>query len=161
MLAINFILAILFSVLALIGITLTVIRTIGTNKRWKVVEPELIRDLENSLGQKILCTAVLNASHSTDFSHGNGFWLWMAFTSDRIAFAMRDVLARRGKGEIYLSRRCDASMKYLEKKFAELEFKDTNSSERVGFVVMLRSCDGELLKRFIPIRPDKPMGKKQ
>lgn len=150
---INFLIAVLFSILALITVALVICRSLRYNKRWKTMEPELIRDIEKSLGQKIECTTMLNANDSTDFSNAKGFWLWMAFTSDYIAFALRDALARQGGGEIYVSRRSDASMKRLEKKFTELEFTDAKSSERWKFIVCARPCDEELLKQFIPVRP--------
>lgn len=155
MLAIKFILAVVFAILALISITLVVIPAVGNNKRWKVMEPELIRDIQKSLGQKILSTILLNASESTDFSHGKGFWLWMAFTSDHIAFAHRDALTRQGEGEIYFSRRTDASLKRLEKSYTELAFKDAKTAQQWKLVVCVRPCDQELLERFIPARSDR------
>lgn len=152
MLAVKFIIAVIFIIAALVGIAFVIIRAIGNNKRWKALEPEFIRDIEKSVGQKIVCKTMLNANDSTDFSNAKGFWLWVAFTSDYIVFALRDSIARNGEGYAYISKRTDVSMKRLEKKFAEVEFKDAKSSERLKFVVFVRPCDYELLNRFITLR---------
>ena len=154
MLAIKFVIAVIFIIIALVSIAFVIIRAIGNNKRWKVLEPELTGDIEKSLGQKIVWKTMLNASESTDFGNGKGFWLWMAFTSDYTVFAIRDAIARKGEGFLYISRRPDVSMKRLKKKFAEIEFKDTKSSERFKFVVCASPRDFESLNRFITLRPN-------
>ena len=154
MLAIKFVIAVIFIIIALTSIAFVIIRAIGNNKRWNVLEPELIGDIEKSLGQKIAYKTMLNASESMDFSNAKGFWLWMAFTSDYAVFALRDSIARNGEGFLYISRRTDVSMKRLKKKFAEIEFKDTKSSERFKFVVCASPRVFELLNRFITLRPN-------
>lgn len=154
MLAIKFVIAVIFIIIALTSIAFVIIRAIGNNKRWNVLEPELIGDIEKSLGQKIAYKTMLNASESMDFSNAKGFWLWMAFTSDYVVFALRDSIARNGEGFLYISRRTDVSMKRLKKKFAEIEFKDTKSSERFKFVVCASPRVFELLNRFITLRPN-------
>lgn len=154
MLAIKLVIAVIFIIIASISIAFVIIRTIGNNKRWKVLEPELIGDIEKSVGQKISYKTMLNASESMDFGNAKGFWLWMAFTSDYTVFALRDSIARNGEGFLYISKRTDVSMKRLKKKFAEIEFKDTKSSERFKFVVCAGPCVFELLNRFITLRPN-------
>lgn len=95
---------------------------------------------------------LLNANDSTDFNKGKGFWLWLAFTADYTVFADRNLIAGGGSGYLYFSKRTDTSMKQLEKRFAELEFKDTESSGKVKFTVLVRSCNMEVLNKFIPVK---------
>lgn len=149
---IQFIIGMLFIIVALISVTVAVLRAIRNNKNWKVMEPEVIAKIEESVGQEVVHSMMLNANDSTDFSHGKGFWLWLGFTSDYIAFADRDGLADKGTGYLYLSRRRDTWMKQLDKHFMELEFKEKDSSERVKFIVVVRNSDREVLKAFIPNR---------
>lgn len=149
---IQFIIGMLFIIVALISVTVAVLRAIRRNKNWRVMEPEVIAKIEESTEQKVVYSLMLNANDSTDFSHGKGFWLWLGFTAEYIAFADRDRLAGKGTGYLYLSRRRDTSMKRLEKNFAELEFRDKDSSERMKFTVLVRSSDREVLSAFIPNR---------
>lgn len=150
MLGIKLIIAILFVIIALLSIFFVIIRAIKNNKNWKIIEPELIKKVQKSTGQEIIHTMTLNASDSTDFSNGKGFLLWIAFTSDYTAFINKSYIADSGNGHIYLSRRMDTSMKRLEKRFMELEFRNKESAEILKLDVLVRPKDIEILSAFIP-----------
>lgn len=152
MIALNLIAAILFLTAALTGIAFAIFRAVRTNRSWKIAEPELIAEVEKATGQKVLDKIMMNANDSTDFSRGKGFWLWLAFTSDHIAFADRNRVACNREGDIYFAKRKDVSLKRLSGKFAELEFEDANASERFRFIVLGRARDYELIGRFIATR---------
>lgn len=149
MLGIKLIIAILFVITALLSIFFVITRAIKNNKNWKIMEPELIKKVQESTGQEIIHTMTLNANHSTDFSNGKGFLLWIAFTSDYTAFIDRTYIADSGNGNIYFSRRIDTSMKRLEKRFVELEFKNKESAEILKLDVLVNPKDIEILSAFI------------
>ena len=148
MLGIKLIIAILFVIIALLSIFFIIIRAIKNNKNWKIIEPELIKKVQESTRQEI----IHNASDSTDFSNGKGFLLWIAFTSDYTAFINKSYIADSGNGHIYLSRRMDTSMKRLEKRFMELEFRNKESAEILKLDVLVRPKDIEILSAFIPYK---------
>lgn len=139
----------LFALLAPAAVVFALRRAIGNNRRWKGLEPELVADLEKRLGQKIVCTTMLNASDGPDFARERIFWLWLAFTSDRVAFAARDALARNGEGEIYVSNRSDATLERLDRHFAQLSFTEAETGRQAVFTVCVRPHDFDLLGRFI------------
>lgn len=150
MLAIKLLLTTLLLLIALLGVFYALFRARGSHKRWKAMEPQLIRDIEKSLGQKIECTLQLNANDSQDFTRGEIFWLWLAFTREYACFALRDSLARTGEGCIGLARRSDSTVRRLDKRFTEIEFREHTSGERMKYFVMVRSRDLEVLERYLP-----------
>lgn len=147
---ISFIIVILSIIFALSSVTFIIIRGIRRNKNWKLIEPELIKRVEAALGQEIVHHMIVNANDSKDFSHGKGFLLWIAFTSDHIAFVNKDFISDGNDTYIYFSKRTDVSIKRLEKNFMELKFKDKESSERLTLTVFIRKSDAEILNAFIP-----------
>lgn len=150
MLAVKFLLTTLLLLIALIGVAYALVRDRGSHKKWRAMEPQLIRDIEKSLGQKIECTAMLNAGDSPDFTQGRVFWLWIAFTQEYACFTLRDSLARTGEGSIGISCRSDYTLRQLKKRFAEIEFRDSKSGERIKFFAAVRLRDLELLERHLP-----------
>lgn len=147
---IPFIIVVILMILALLSVTSIIIRGIRRNKNWKLIGPELIKKVENALGEEVVHHIMLNANDTDDFSHGKGFLLWIAFTSDHIAFVNRDFISDGNDSFIYLSKRTDVSIKRLNKRFMELKFKDKKSSERLVLTVFVRACDAEILNAFIP-----------
>ena len=65
MLGIKLIIAILFVIIALLSIFFVIIRAIKNNKNWKIIEPELIKKVQESTRQEIIHTMTLNASELT------------------------------------------------------------------------------------------------
>lgn len=127
-------------------------RAIRNKKKWNEGEPRLIEDIEKSTGQKVVFKIMLNASRSMDFRHGNGFWLWMAFLTDCIAFALRDEIAGNGEGSIFIVKRKDTSIRRLEKHYVELEVKSEDASDVLKFVVFVNESEYEALTRFVSVQ---------
>lgn len=151
--AINLILTLIFAIIALIVVTFVIIRAIGNNKKWKEIEPQLIKDIEIFVGQKILWKTMQNASHSMEFGKGKGFWLWMAFSADYAAFVLRDEVAENGgEGHIFIARRKDTSIMRLDKHYAELAFKNRDTPEVFKFIILVVESQYEPLTRFIPVK---------
>lgn len=114
------------------------------------MEPEIMKDIQEAIGQEIVHTMTLNAGETTDFTNGKGFLLWIAFTADYIVFTNKDFMAHNGNGELYYSRRTATSMKRLKKKFMELEFTNEKSAEKSKLTVFVSPSDIEILGAFIP-----------
>lgn len=150
---INLILTTIFAIIALVTVTFVLIRAVKNNKKWKEFEPQLIKDIERSLGQKILFKTMQNASHSMEFRNGNGFWLWMAFTTDYATFVLRDEIAENeGNGHIFISSRKEASITRIEKHYAELNIKNRETSEKLKFIILINESGYEALTRFLSVR---------
>lgn len=149
---IGFILSAIFAILAIFAIGFTIARIIRNNKKWKKMEPELIRDVEESLGQEIIYKVLQNASLSGSFERGEGFWLWMAFTADYAIFVIKDAVAQNAQGYIFISRRQDASMKRMDKHYAQLKFKSKDTSEVLEMVLLVTDSQYYNLAQFIQIR---------
>lgn len=151
--AINLILTAIFTIIALIVVAFVIIRAIGNNKKWKKIEPQLIKDIEISVGQKILFKTMQNASHSMEFGNGKGFWLWMAFSTDYAAFVLRDEIAENGgEGHIFIARGKDTSIMRLDKHYAELAFKNRDTPEVFKLTILVVESQYKQLTRFIPVK---------
>lgn len=149
MVAINLLAAILFAAAAAAGVASVIRRARRLNRAWRDAEPDIVARIETAVGQRVAGKVLLNANDSADFSHGRGFFLWLAFTADFVAFADRNALADQREGAVYLSHRKDAALTRLPGRFAELRFRDRNAAEPVRFVVLCRSRDFELLGRYL------------
>lgn len=125
--------AVLGAILALvllIGAISMLGKAIGNQRKWKAGEPELIRDVEKAVGQKIVDKIVLNASRTMDFSVGKGFLVWLAFTSEYVVLVHRDELADNGgEGHIFVYERKNAGIRPLKKHYAEVEFRGSETSQ--------------------------------
>lgn len=150
MLGITLIIMEIVAIVALVSITIVTIRKIKINKKWKVIEPEMVKGIEDLIEQKIVQRILLNANGSMDKSEAKDFFVWIAFTSDYIAIAHKGYMVRNGEGDIYFAKRANASMKILKNRFVELEFRDYKSKEELKLVVLTRPNDIEVLSAFIP-----------
>lgn len=143
-------LKILFALVALVGVVYLLARALRNNNAWKRHEPDLIRDIETSVGQKIRFKIQLNATYSMDFRADQIFWVWLAFTPDAIALVYRDQIAEHnGAGHIFISERRNVRMKRLKKGYAELEFPNPETRESLKLILLIRPCDYDQLSRYI------------
>lgn len=149
---VHLLLTALFALIALVAVLLAIIRAIGNNKRWKEIEPHMIKGVENLVGQPVLFKTMQNANHSTDFRNGKDFWLWMAFTKDYAAFVRRDEVAEKGEGDILISRRKDTSIKPLEKYYAEIEVRNRDTAKTGKFILLINKSHYEALTQFISVK---------
>lgn len=145
----TFIAAVVFIIVASVCVIFALVRALKNNNVWKVAELHFIREVKKSADQKIVAKIMLNANYTADFTKGEGFWLWLAFTPDYIAFVLRDELAESGSGHLLISKKKEVSMTRLEKNYAELELKNPETQQSLKIIVFVRSADYELLNRYI------------
>lgn len=103
---------------------------------WEKAEPEVIREIEKRVRQKIVYSAMLNASESDDFRPS--FLLWAAFTADYAVFIVRDAFVHaNGEANPLLWKRRESSIKRLNKQYAKLEVKSREASDKLQLYLLV------------------------
>lgn len=150
MTAIAFILQIICAVIVLIYLVLMLIRVIGNNRKWKVLEPLLVESIEKSLGQKIVFKTLQNVLPSPEADAREASLLWLAFTAEYVIFIARDEITEGRGDEVFMARKRDTSIMRVGRYKAEFEVKNKDASEVAKLILMVRRSRYELLAQYIP-----------
>lgn len=150
--AILMILQLIFAIILLIVAVRMMIRMIRNNRRWKVMEPVVIEQIEKSVGQKILFKTLQRALPSSASNPQAAIWLWIACTADNVIFLVRDDFTEEGEGNAVVSFKQDASLLRLNKTLTQLEMKIKDSSEVIQLFLLLNTSHYEALARYIPVK---------
>lgn len=146
MTVILWILQLIVAIIVLIYLVLMLIRVIGNNRKWKVLEPLLVENIEKSLGQKIVFKTLENVE--TDVRKAS--LLWLAFTAEYVIFIARDELLKGESDEVFIAKKRDTSIMRVGRYKAEFEVKNKDTSEVAKLILIARRSRYELLTQYIP-----------
>lgn len=146
MTVILWILQLIVAIIVLIYLVLMLIRVIGNNRKWKVLEPLLVENIEKSLGQKIVFKTLENVE--TDVREAS--LLWLAFTAEYVIFIARDELLKGESDEVFIAKKRDTSIMRVGRYKAEFEVKNKDTSEVAKLILIARRSRYELLTQYIP-----------
>ncbi len=137
-------------ILAISLLVFIIRRALKDKKVWRQREPEVREFVEQKTGQGIIETLLVGASSSKDLRID--FFLWLAFTSDYVAYVMREQAAREDEGRIGFSRKNEVSIKMLkDRKVPVLEFtaEKEGVDEPLKLVLILTRKQCDILARYI------------
>ncbi|WP_418982376.1 hypothetical protein [Alistipes sp.] len=134
---------------ALVWVVLAIRKARTNTRKWNKAEPGIIREIETVTGQQVECKLKLNASRTADFTANRVFWIWLACTRDHLVLVHPDQVGDTGSAHLFVTSRKDASVRLLEKRFAELEIQAPDAGEAVKLVVLVRPCDYEMLTNYL------------
>lgn len=146
MTVILWILQLIVAIIVLIYLVLMLIRVIGNNRKWKVLEPLLVENIEKSLGQKIVFKTLENVE--TDVREAS--LLWLSFTAEYVIFIARDELLKGESDEVFIAKKRDTSIMRVGRYKAEFEVKNKDTSEVAKLILIARRSRYELLTQYIP-----------
>lgn len=150
MTVILWILQLIVAIIVLIYLVLMLIRVIGNNRKWKVLEPLLVENIEKSLGQKIVFKTLENAIPSLETDVREASLLWLAFTAEYVIFIARDELLKGESDEVFIAKKRDTSIMRVGRYKAEFEVKNKDTSEVAKLILIARRSRYELLTQYIP-----------
>lgn len=150
MTVIFWILKIIVAIIVLVYLVLMLIRALGNNRKWKVLEPLLMESIEKSLGQKIVFKTLQNALPTPEADAREASLLWLAFTAEYVIFIARDELLEGGGDNVFMARKRDTSIMRVGKYKAKLEVKNKDTSEVAKLILMANRSRYELLTQYIP-----------
>ena len=150
MTVILWILQIIVAIIVLVYLVLMLIRTLGNNRKWKVLEPLLVENIEKSLGQRIVFKTQENVLSSPEADAREASLLWLAFTAEYVIFIARDQLLEGGENNLFMASKRDTSIMRVGRYKAKLEIKNEESPEVVELILMVRRSRYELLTQYIP-----------
>jgi|GEM_PF-3402702 len=135
---------------ALFILYMIIARLLKDKKGWKEKEPEFRRLIEEDiLKQKIELSITVNACETIDFREGD-FSLWIAATSDYIAYIVKEAVARNDSGDICLSKISEASIRKLKSQYYyELQVIEEKTQEAKKLVILLNKKQHESLSQYI------------